>query len=61
MKKQKLIGQIAKLTKKQTNREYFSTLPIGTYFIITNIESMPAYDYRLWIGCSGLGSGYGRM
>ena len=40
-----MIGQIAKLTKEQRRRAYFSNIPIGTFFIITEKhESMPAYD-----------------
>ncbi len=40
-----MIGQLARLTKKQTNREYFSNIPIGTYFIITDTHNyMPAYE-----------------
>ena len=40
-----MIGKLARLTKKQTNRDYFSSIPIGTYFIITDTHNhMPAYD-----------------
>jgi len=38
------IGQLARLTKKQTDRAYFSTLPIGTVFIIIDNLDLPAYD-----------------
>ena len=40
-----LIGQVARLTKQQTNRSYFSEMPIGTKFIIVEEHlDMPAYD-----------------
>jgi len=38
------IGMIGELTKKQTDREYFSTLPIGTKFIILEEIDLPAYE-----------------
>lgn len=48
----KNIGQLARLTKKQTNRQYFSTLPIGTLFIIIQEVDLPAYDLTgYFIGC----------
>lgn len=37
-------GMLAKLTKKQTEREYFSDLPIGTFFIIVGEIDLPGYD-----------------
>lgn len=40
------IGLIAKLTKKQTDRYYFSDIPIGTYFIIVG-EEPPGSVYDL--------------
>ncbi len=40
-----MIGQLAKLTKKQSNRAYFSNIPIGIHFIIIDVhDNMPAYD-----------------
>lgn len=43
--KEKLVGLVARLTKKQTNRNYFSDMPNGTFFIITDAhDSMPAYE-----------------
>lgn len=45
MKNLKLIGLVAQLTKKQTDRFYFSKIPIGTKFIIIDIhDNLPAYD-----------------
>lgn len=38
------IGMLAELTKRQTNRGYFSSLPIGTKFIIIDEINLPAYD-----------------
>lgn len=39
------IGLIAKLTKRQSNRAYFSEIPIGTKFIIVEEHGgMPSYD-----------------
>ena len=38
------IGLLAELTKKQTNRDYFSSLPVGTKFIIVEEIKLPAYD-----------------
>ena len=38
------IGLLAELTKRQTNRAYFSELPIGTKFIIVDEINTPAYD-----------------
>ena len=39
------VGHICEITKKQTNREYFSEIPIGTKFIIIDEHChMPAYD-----------------
>ena len=39
------LGLVAKLTKKQTNRVYFSEIPIGTKFIIVaEHNDMPAYE-----------------
>lgn len=40
----KLVGKLAMLTKKQTNRYYFSDMPIGTYFIIIEEINIGAYD-----------------
>lgn len=38
-------GLIAELTKKQSNREYFGDIPVGTKFIIIEEHGhMPAYD-----------------
>jgi hypothetical protein len=40
-----LLGQVARLIKKQTNRAYFSEIPIGTKFIIVaEHNDMPAYE-----------------
>jgi hypothetical protein len=39
-----MVGQIARLTRKQKNREYFSTIPVGTFFIITEVVDLPAYN-----------------
>jgi len=40
-----LIGQIGVLTKRQTNRAYFSEIPVGTKFIIVAKHTdMPAYE-----------------
>jgi hypothetical protein len=40
-----MIGQLAKIIKKQTDRVYFSNIPIGTHFIIIDIhDNMPAYE-----------------
>lgn len=44
VKDHKLVGRLAMLTKKQTNRYYFSDLPIGTYFIIIEEINIGAYD-----------------
>lgn len=39
------LGLVAKLTKKQTNRTYFSEIPIGTKFIIVDEHNnKPAYE-----------------
>ena len=39
------IGLVAKLIKRQTNRAYFSDIPIGTKFIIVaEHDDMPAYE-----------------
>jgi len=38
------IGLIAKLIKRQSNRAYFSEIPIGTKFIIVDNIDTPAYD-----------------
>lgn len=38
------IGLLAKLIKEQTDRWYFSQLPIGTLFIIIDEIDTPAYD-----------------
>ena len=38
------IGMLAELTKRQTNRKYFSNLPIGAKFIIVDEIDLPAYD-----------------
>jgi len=40
------LGLVAKLTKKQTFRHYFSGIPIGTLFIIVEEHNppLPAYD-----------------
>lgn len=39
------LGQVARLVKQQTNRRYFSEIPIGTKFIIVEEHNdMNAYD-----------------
>lgn len=38
------IGLLAELIKKQTNRDYFSKLPVGTKFIIVDEVDLPGYD-----------------
>jgi hypothetical protein len=38
------VGYLAEITKKQSNRKYFSDLPIGTKFIITKILNWENYD-----------------
>lgn len=44
MKKSK-VGLVGRLTKLQTNREYFSDIPVGTRFIIIEEHTdMPKYD-----------------
>lgn len=40
----KILGKLARLTSKQTNRRYFSEIPIGTLFIIVDEIDTPAYD-----------------
>ena len=41
-----LVGQVAMLTKKQTNRTYFSEIPIGTKFIIVEqYFDNPFFDF----------------
>ena len=40
------IGLLAELIKKQTNRDYFSELPIGTKFIIVDEVDLPGYDLQ---------------
>lgn len=40
------IGLIGELTKKQTNRFYFSDIPVGTKFIITD-EHDDMVNYEL--------------
>jgi len=39
------VGLVAELTKQQTNRAYFSDIPIGTKFIILEeYNDLPTYD-----------------
>jgi hypothetical protein len=39
------LGLVAQLIKKQTNRAYFSEMPIGTTFIIVDEhDDMPTYE-----------------
>ena len=38
------LGLLGRLTKKLENREYFSTLPVGTLFIVIDEIETPAYD-----------------
>lgn len=38
------IGMLGELTKRQTNRQYFSKLPVGTKFIIVDEIDLPSYD-----------------
>lgn len=39
-----MIGQIAELTKRQTERYYFSNIPIGTKFIILGKVNIGSYE-----------------
>lgn len=38
------IGKLGILTKKQSNRGYFSNIPVGTPFLILEEINLPAYD-----------------
>lgn len=42
--KETKIGLLAQLTKQQTDRVYFSNIPVGTKFIIVAEMDTPAYD-----------------
>ncbi len=46
------VGTLARLTKRQTNRAYFSDLPVGTLFIVKEEIDLPAYDLLgYFLGC----------
>ncbi len=46
------LGLLGRLKKQQANREYFSSLPVGTLFIVVEEIDLPAYDLTGLFLCS---------